>query len=361
MAKQNKTTQTAPASPATDNQTQTTLTGSRIVGRERITLDLLDSDPENIRHSLQPVIALGRPPAGSTGQPEGGSIEQLADSIQATGNQPRDVIRVRKHPKREGRYMVVDGHRRRLALLTLVSRGVIPSDHVIEVEVREYPDEESVQSEMMVAVFAREDIRPSDKARAIYKSSATNAAIARAIGHTEAYVGGLRRIGEIGARGENGKYALEAWDMQKKGVTYDVLKAQVHPLSDDDFARWVDAVRKGETFKFPRANKTDATGAGDGDPEANAGSGGASKRSDAQKLPKLESALDRKTVEALADERLGLDKEVIGWVTVALAWKHENSKTGVRGKPMDPAVEMRKVSPRKAEKLFGKINANPNS
>ena len=358
MAKnKQKTDTTKPATPDSPKPVKVTapIPALSLVESEtmedELPLNLIDPDPENIRGSLRPQAVIGRP-TGADGNPEGGSVEALAESILANGLRTRIIVR----PVGD-RFVVVDGHRRFAALKSLEAAGKIPADYSVRADVVSYPDPAAIHAEMLVQAFAREDLSPSDKARAVYtaceRHKLSDAALARAMAHSPAYIGGLRRIGSLATRGENGTAALELWDAQRRGVTYDVLKDKVCKLDDMQLAEWINAIKKGETYKFPTENKPAQEGSGEGG--EGDGEPAEPKRADMQALPKL-GKTDKAIVDALSDETLGLGKDVIGWATVILAHKAACLAAG-KNKPLDVEAGMRAVSPRKAEKLYGKINA----
>jgi ParB family transcriptional regulator, chromosome partitioning protein len=107
-----------------------------------IPLDKLDRDPKNVR---------------KTYRSEG--IEALAANIRADGYRVLQNLVVRKAEKR-GRFYVIAGERRRLALEYLVELNEIAADFPIDVKVRDGADATSIS---LAENLMREDMHPADQ------------------------------------------------------------------------------------------------------------------------------------------------------------------------------------------------------
>lgn len=107
-----------------------------------VRLDKLDRDPKNVR---------------KTCRSEG--IEVLAANIRADGYRVLQNLVVRKAEKR-GRFYVMAGERRRLALEYLVELGEIAADFPVDVKVRDGVDATSIS---LAENLMREDMHPVDQ------------------------------------------------------------------------------------------------------------------------------------------------------------------------------------------------------
>lgn len=107
-----------------------------------IALDKLDRDPKNVR---------------KTYRKEG--IEELASNIRADGFRLLQNIVVRKGDKR-GRFFVIAGERRRLALTLLAEAGEIPRDFAVDAKLRDEADATGIS---LAENIMREDMHPVDQ------------------------------------------------------------------------------------------------------------------------------------------------------------------------------------------------------
>ena len=107
-----------------------------------IALDKLDRDPKNVR---------------KTYRKEG--IEELAANIRADGFRLLQNIVVRKGDKR-GRFFVIAGERRRLALTLLAEAGEMPKDFAVDARLRDEADATGIS---LAENVMREDMHPADQ------------------------------------------------------------------------------------------------------------------------------------------------------------------------------------------------------
>ncbi len=107
-----------------------------------IALDKLDRDPKNVR---------------KTYRKEG--IEELAANIRADGFRLLQNIVVRKGDKR-GRFFVIAGERRRLALTLLAEGGEIAKDFAVDARLRDEADATGIS---LAENVMREDMHPADQ------------------------------------------------------------------------------------------------------------------------------------------------------------------------------------------------------
>ncbi|WP_296022518.1 ParB/RepB/Spo0J family partition protein [uncultured Agrobacterium sp.] len=107
-----------------------------------IALDKLDRDPKNVR---------------KTYRKEG--IEELASNIRADGFRLLQNIVVRKGDKR-GRFFVIAGERRRLALALLAEEGEIAKDFAVDARLRDEADATGIS---LAENIMREDMHPVDQ------------------------------------------------------------------------------------------------------------------------------------------------------------------------------------------------------
>ncbi|SCB39022.1 ParB/RepB/Spo0J family partition protein [Rhizobium hainanense] len=107
-----------------------------------IALNKLDTDPMNVRRTYS-----------------GQGIAELAANIRSDGYRVLQNLVVRKSDKR-GRYLVIAGERRRLALVTLAEAGEIARDFLVECKERDG----STATEISLAEnIMREDMHPLDQ------------------------------------------------------------------------------------------------------------------------------------------------------------------------------------------------------
>lgn len=107
-----------------------------------VALDKLDRDPKNVRKTYRK-----------------DGIEELAANIRADGYRILQNIIVRKADKR-GRFFVIAGERRRLALNPLAEAGEIARDFAVEAKLRDAADATSIS---LAENVMREDMHPVDQ------------------------------------------------------------------------------------------------------------------------------------------------------------------------------------------------------
>lgn len=145
------------------------MTNTNKAGTFTVALNKLERDPKNVR---------------KTYRKEG--IQELAANLRSDGYQPMHNLVVRKGKK--GQYLVIDGERRRQALLLLAEAGEIPADFAVECKERGADDATAIS---LAANVLREEMNAIDQYEA-FKAMADEgkeiADIAARFGTTETIV-----------------------------------------------------------------------------------------------------------------------------------------------------------------------------
>lgn len=135
-----------------------------------VALDKLDRDPKNVRKTYRQ-----------------DGIEELAANIRADGFRLLQNIVVRKGDKR-GRFFVIAGERRRLALILLAEAGEIAKEFPVEAKLREEADATGIS---LAENFLRQDMHPIDAYEAfkvLHEEGLSVADIAARFGTTDTIV-----------------------------------------------------------------------------------------------------------------------------------------------------------------------------
>lgn len=162
-----------------------------------MTQTALSSAPAPQTRILAPLNSLGLAPENLRAEePEDSDIPRLAETIRAAGL--IYPLLVRRGRRDEAAYMVLDGRRRRFALLRLAADGVLPEDHPVDCVLAE-----DRAAQAAAAVLPNAEHAPVHLADIILeigklrRSRLTTAAIAEALGYDETEVRRLDAMAKV--------------------------------------------------------------------------------------------------------------------------------------------------------------------